>query len=190
MNALPVEKPRPMTVAEFMGWRGDGLGTRYELIAGEPVAQAFPSARHDAIVGNLTTAANIALRDRPPCMAVPGAGIARSLRHHNARGSDLAITCKPIVGTGLLVPTVVFEVLSPSNRADTLAKLPFYAGIDSIQEIVMVESERAGVTVYRRAAGTDWTDAPAETLEAGETLVLRSVDVSIPLADIYRLVPL
>lgn len=189
MNALPVEKPRPMTVAEFMGWRGDGLGTRYELIAGEPVAQASPSPEHATIAANIATAANNALRGRPPCRAQVEAGIAKSTRHHTVRNADVAITCQPPVRGDRLTPTVVFEVLSPSNRADTLAKLPFYAGIDSIQEIVMVESERAGVTVYRRAAGTDWTDAPAETLEAGETLVLRSVDVSIPLADIYRLVP-
>lgn len=116
---------QPMTVAEFRGWT-DGTDARYDLVAGEPVMQATAAPEHSLIQGNLTTLLNNALAGRPPCRVLPEAGISRSLRHHTQRTADVIVTCQPPVRGALIEPTVVIEIVSPSNRAETLAKLPFY----------------------------------------------------------------
>ena len=38
--------PSRMTVAEFLDWPGDGSGRRYELVDGEPRAEAPASTIH------------------------------------------------------------------------------------------------------------------------------------------------
>lgn len=178
-----------MTVAEFRDWT-DGTDTRYDLVAGEPVMQAAAAPEHSLIQGNLTTLLNNALAGRPPCRVLPEAGINRSLRHHTQRTADVVVTCQPPVRGALIEPTVVIEILSPSNRAETLAKLPFYGQFDGIAEIVLVESEQAGVRVHRRSAGPDWLDAPAEEFGPGDVLALRSIDVELRVDDVYRYVPM
>ena len=179
-----------MTVEQFRRWPGDGTDARYDLVDGEPVMQAAASPEHNAIQGNLVTLINNALRDRRPCRALPEARIARSPRHHNERTADVAVTCQPPVRGALIEPAVVIEILSPSNRAETLAKLPFYGGFACIREIVLVESERIGVRVYRREAGADWLDTPADQPGPGEMLMLHAIGVGIAVQDIYLDVPL
>ncbi|MFM2041683.1 MAG: hypothetical protein RLY86_259 [Pseudomonadota bacterium] len=189
MNALPVAKPRRMTVGEFLDWPGDGTDTRYDLIAGEPVAQAAPSRQHSEIQASLTGLLFTALRDRPPCRPLTEAGVFRSRRHFNYRTADLLVTCRPPNALDPVEPRIVFEILSPSNRRQTLANIGFYAAFDSVQEIVTVDSERVEILVYRRETGPDWSDTPAAVLGPGDRLVLHSIDVTLDLADIYRNVP-
>jgi len=189
MNALPVEKLSSMTVGQFLDWPGDGSDTRWELIAGTPVAQAAPSRQHSEIQATLTGLLFTALRDRPPCRPLTEAGMYKSRRHFNYRTADLLVTCRPPTDVGPIEPSVVFEILSPSNAADTLAKLPFYASFDSVQEIVVVDGTRPAVHVYRRGSGPDWDDIPAEILGPGDRLHLHSIDVAIDLVEIYRNVP-
>lgn len=187
MNALPVFKPQRMTVGEFLDWPGDGTDTRYELVGGEPVAQAACAPEHSTIQANLAGLLFNLLRDRSPCRPLTEGGIYKSKRHYNYRSADLFVTCTP-PGRGVKPdPIVVFEVLSPSNRGETLAKLLFYAEFETIREVVFVDSERVRVTVYRRG-GEEWTDFPAAVLGEGDTLQVAAVDIAIPVADIYRLV--
>lgn len=188
MNALPAAKPHRMTVGEFLDWPDDGSGSRWELVAGEPVAQAAPSRAHSEIQAALTGLLFLALRDRPPCRPLTEAGVYKSRRHFSFRTADVLVTCGRADDPGPVEPTVVFEVLSPSNRAETLAKIGFYASFDSVREIVTVDSEQPQVIVYRRN-GDDWADIPAEVLAAGDRLRLDSIDVTLDLADIYRNVP-
>lgn len=182
-------RPSPfLTVADFGRWAGDGTDARYDLINGEPVMQAAASPEHNAIQANVVTWLNTVLRGRPPCRALPEAGIARSARHHNQRTADVAVTCQPPVRGAPIEPIVVIEILSPSNRAETLAKLPFYGQFETIEEIVLIESERAGMRVYRRRDGPDWLDRPSE--ESAAEVVLLSIPTALIATEIYRNVPL
>jgi Uma2 family endonuclease len=84
-------------------------------------------------------------------------------------------------------PLLIVEVLSPSTeRDDVFIKLPAYQQIASLQEIVYVETERVGATVYRRAED-EWQDrvlsAPHDRLQ------LHSVGVDIELGRLYRGIP-
>jgi len=53
-----------MTVAEFLRWE-DGTDTRYELLAGQPVAMAPPAVAHGILALRLGARIDAALRSRP-----------------------------------------------------------------------------------------------------------------------------
>ncbi len=80
-------------------------------------------------------------------------------------------------------PLLIVEVLSPStDRDDVFIKLPAYQRIPSLQEILYVETERIGATVYRRA-GDVWQTI---NVASDARLQLETVGLDIPLANLYR----
>ena len=64
-------------------------------------------------------------------------------------------------------------------------KLPAYQRISSVQEVLYVETQHMGATVYRREDG-GW-----QTIFIGPTerLQLRTVGLDIPLAKLYQGIP-
>ena len=77
-------------------------------------------------------------------------------------------------------------MLSPStDRDDVFTKLPAYQRT-SLQEILYIESERVGATVYRRA-GANWQTV--ELVSGQARLQLKTIGLDMPLEDIYRGVP-
>jgi Uma2 family endonuclease len=84
----------------------------------------------------------------------------------------------------LLTPMVIVEVLSPSTEGyDRGLKFERYRRIASLQEYAMVAQDRVLVEHYlRRDDGWNYTayDAPEQSLH------LRSIDCTLPLAQIYR----
>ena len=80
-------------------------------------------------------------------------------------------------------PCIVVEVLSPSTEGtDRREKLLNYRKLDSLQEYVLVDSDRQRIEVYRREADGGWT---VDTLSGNEVLKLDSVAVTLPLAEVY-----
>jgi Uma2 family endonuclease len=105
----------------------------------------------------------------------------------NMRVPDLAVNCIPDEpGQRALPDTVlIFEILSPSNEAETCANVWAYASIPSVREILLVRSTQIGAELFRRQGDGNWPDAP-QTIEPDETLSLACVDLSVPLRDCYR----
>src|SRR5712691_1193906 len=85
---------KPMTVAEFLRWE-DGTDTRYELLAGVPVAMAPPAVAHGILAARLCAGIEAALQSRRSYMPNLKAGIARPDRDDTCYVADLAVTCKP-----------------------------------------------------------------------------------------------
>jgi len=84
-------------------------------------------------------------------------------------------------------PLLTVEILSPStDRDDVFVKLPAYQRIASLQEILYVETERIGATVYRRARD-EWQTIGLGTPDA--RLRLETVGLDIPLTTLYRGIP-
>ncbi len=80
-------------------------------------------------------------------------------------------------------PIILVEVLSPSTRAyDRGDKFRFYKQIASLQEYVIVESERAHVEVLQRV-GQRWDIEMYDGMDA--ELVLASLKLSVSLRQIY-----
>jgi Uma2 family endonuclease len=88
--------------------------------------------------------------------------------------------------TAIRSPGIVVEVLSSSTeKIDRTTKLKTYQACPSIQEIVLITQFIPHVEVYRRdeKVNTEWSRS---VYEEGEEVALQSVDVFIPIDEIYR----
>jgi Uma2 family endonuclease len=100
---------------------------------------------------------------------------------------DLMVTCsardrqEPLVQSA---PTVVVEVLSESTASyDQYQKFAAYRHLPSLREYVLVAQDEERVLVYRRGEGVEWILHP---YGPGETLHLPSLELHVPLADVYQ----
>ncbi len=88
------------------------------------------------------------------------------------------------VGTALLNPVLVVEVLSQSTaHKDLGVKLQRYREIPSLEHYLIIEQQRAYVELHSRVDGT-WAQRIFSDLD--ETLRLDSLGASLSLAQIYR----
>ena len=87
--------------------------------------------------------------------------------------------------TRLTNPTLIIEVLSESTeQIDQRRKFIWYSSLPSFREYVLIDSRSLTVLSYFRKATGDWTIQSLYKRE--QVLRLHSVDVDIPLAEIYR----
>ena len=176
---------KPMTLEEFLCW-DDGTETRYELIAGFPVAMAPPAEAHSMLAVYLVSKIEAMLSARRPCRALIEAGITRPDRADTYFVADIAATCAPVEPGRQATedPFLIVEILSPSTeRLDHRVKLPAYRQIETVQEIMLVASDDAYAEIHRRA-GPQWI---TEILRGRQALLsLASVPIEIPLSDLYE----
>jgi Uma2 family endonuclease len=176
---------KPMTLEEFLHW-DDGTDTRYELIAGFPVAMAPPAEAHSMLAVQLVRRIDAALSSRRPCRALIETGITRPDRADTYFVADIVATCAPVEPGRQVTedPFLIIEIQSPNTeRHDRRVKPPAYRQIESVQEILLVASDGVYAEVHRRA-GAQWL---TEILRGGEAmLALHSVPIEIRLADLYE----
>ena len=190
MTAAARKLPEPMTVEEFLAWRGgDGTGRVYELVEGEIRAQDHASDAHGTIQARVALMLGNHLdRTRPHCRVVTAPGVQPNIRANwNYRVPEIAVTCtpnRPDVRT-TPDPVLVVEVLSPSNRQDTWSNVHLIASLTSVEEILVLESERIGAHLLRRQPDGSWPANPVAIDAAGEVR-LTSLDMAFPLTDAYR----
>jgi Uma2 family endonuclease len=187
MPALAKLAPSRMTVAEFLDWPGDGSGRRFELVEGEPRAQDPASVTHgiiQATVGRIL--GNHVAGTRCKVVVAPGI-IPRVRAAMNFRVPDLAVNCVPDERgqRALPEPILIVEILSPSNEAETRENVWAYATIPSLREILLVRSTDIAAELLRREADGSWPEQPELIADDG-SLALASVDLRLPLADLYQ----
>ncbi len=82
-------------------------------------------------------------------------------------------------------PILIVEVTSPSTeRIDRSEKLLYYLQIPSLQEYVVIDQHKMNVEVHRRQANGGWLTYCFN--ESDDVVELTSVELFIPLPDIYR----
>lgn len=178
----------PMTVAEFLRWE-DGTDTRYELLAGEPVAMAPPAVAHGVLAVRLAARIDAALRARRPCIVQSEAGIVRPDRDDTCYIADLAVTGAPLQPGQQLIrdPLPIVEILSPGTVAhDRHTKVADYRRIASVQEILLLDSERVFAEILRRD-GERWLSEIAQGRDA--VLSLAAIDLAVPTDELYEGLP-
>ena len=170
------------TAEEFLrtDQREFGDAWRYELVDGRIVAHAAPSPAHARIVAALTGALTARMSGDDGCFPESGSGAApENQQQANARIPDVMIRCRGL-------PRVLFEVLSPSElkrwRERDRKRLD-EQDIAGVEEIIEIYQSEPAIHIYRRGSG-HWVFEPVGGLEA--VLGLRSVALTIPLAEIYR----
>lgn len=175
-----------MSVAQFLVW-DSGDPYRYELVDGEPHAMAPASSVHGYLQAELGRLINNHLRSRNlPCDAIANPGVIPNfLPEHNVRVPDLGVTRSPVrPGQAAIVdPVLLVEILSPSNQAKTWANVRAYTSIPSVQEILILRSDRVGAELLRRAPIGAWPDRTTPITDG--MLDLQSIDFRVALAELY-----
>lgn len=172
-----------MEVDEFLHWQLR-QEHRYELVAGIPLKMMTgASGMHDRIVTNIIVAFDKQLRGsrcRPTT-----ADIALRTRIRSVRRPDVMVTCDPPRGDvyEALEPRLAVEVLSKSNTGVPWdRKLKEYRRHESLDYILLVDSEIVAVTLYQRTA-TGWDDVDADALT--DVIELPKLKCRLALGEIY-----
>jgi len=175
------QQAKRMTLAAFLDWN-DGTDTRYELVDGQPVAMAPPSAAHSEIAAALVSA--LSRRLPAGCRSYVEAGIALPERDDAWYQADVAVSCTARLARErfLSAPVLVAEVLSPSTLAhDRGVKVTDYRNLPSVQDILLVSSTARWVEHWRRA-GAVWH---VLDLVGEATVRVEGLGVELPLAELY-----
>lgn len=171
-----------MTVDEFLATDPSAFGPawRYELVDGQPEAQAAPSPEHGAIVVNLGAALKARLGGGPCRVEAGSAVVPRSRGGDRVRIPDLTVRC---AGR----PTILFEVISPSDGHSQVRKAVRYddlKSVDGVLEIVEVVQDEPLCRIRRWRDEIDgWQMLELSGPESA--LPLAAVGIDIPFAEIY-----
>jgi Uma2 family endonuclease len=160
--------------------------TRHEFLGGTVYAMAGASEEHNAIAGNFFAALHSHLRGTP-CRVFM---VDMKVRLRIARDDvfyypDLMVACDARDTDRYFkrYPKVLIEVLSPdTERTDRREKFLSYAGIETLEEYVLVAQDRREVTVFRRRRQWD----PEILAQPEQALELASLDFTASLNLIYE----
>ena len=165
-------------------------GLKHEYVRGEVFAMAGGTFEHSALSTNLLAALKNRLRGRG-CRTLNSEQAVRSASHDTVRYPDASVTCGDLTFEPhkegkklyLLNPTVLFEVLSPSTEArDRGEKFAEYRSLASLQQYVLIASDRRLVETFTRAAGTAWT---YQAFSEGE-VPLDSLGIALAVEEVYE----
>jgi Uma2 family endonuclease len=128
--------------------------TKHEYVGGMVYAMAGARNRHNQIAVNALLEVGGQLRGRPcqPCNSDTKVRVRRGddVRFYYP---DAMVVCEPNDLDEVFQdrPVVIFEVISDSTaRTDREEKLRAYQSIPTLRVYAIIESERLGVTCYRR----------------------------------------
>ncbi len=177
--------PSFMTLEEFFEFE-EHSPIRHEFINGVVFAMIGPTLNHNRIVNNLAFAIRDQLK-RGPCEIFTSEVklIVRWATNNIVYSPDVVVDCRPDTRDPRWVqdPKLLVEVLSPSTQlVDRREKLQTYRLIDSVEEYVIVSQDEHRVVVYPRAER--WKPRIYAGLD--EAVELRSIDLTVPLIELYR----
>ncbi|MEM9691921.1 MAG: Uma2 family endonuclease [Myxococcota bacterium] len=146
---------RKLRTTEFIRWVAEQPDTtRYELVAGEPVAMAPERIEHARVKHRVARTLEDAIAvAQLPCEALPD-GVGLLIDEHTLYEPDAMVVCgQSLDPDGLAVSdaTIVVEVLSPSTRArDAGAKLEDYFRLESLRHYLLVKTDTRAVIHHGR----------------------------------------
>lgn len=173
-----------ISVEDYLATERDSPIKR-EYIDGDVYAMAGGSDNHNRIAGDLFASLLAKLRDSKcePFFGDIKLRVARSIYYY----PDVLVSCEenPEDPYFRNQPILIIEVTSPSTaRIDRSEKLLYYLQIASLQEYVIIDQDKMNVEVHRRQENGGWITFVFN--EDDDVVELTSVELSIPLPDIYR----
>jgi Uma2 family endonuclease len=158
---------------------------KHEFVDGNVYAMAGASNDHGRLVTELVTNLNVHLRSSD-CDTYSSDMRVR-VTEHVYYYPDVVVSCGGDIAHShtLHRPILIAEVISPSTeRTDRTEKLLYYLQLPSLKEYVIVDQRSMNVEVHRRQPNGGWTThyfgGPDDAVE------LTSVDLNIPLSELYR----
>ena len=174
-----------MSVEDYLALERNSVEARYEFIDGYVYMLAGGPADHSTISINVTSLLNNLLRGSP--CRVYNSDLKVRLSQRRYVYPDASVSCdqrdRGSIDT-VQFPRLIIEVLSTSTEAyDRGRKFAFYRACSSVQEYVLVDTQRQAVEVYRRKTDTLWTLHP---FGPGDQVELASLSLSFPIAALYE----
>ncbi len=173
-----------MTAAQYLVWESQ-QELRYEYINGEIVAMTGGTIAHNDIAINLLTillpkvrasGCRINMADVKLCVNEAG------LYYY----PDLMVSCHPQDSNArkfIQFPKLIVEVLSPGTAdKDRTDKFTDYQSISTLQEYLLISSEKISVECYRRGEGRMWLYYP---YTSGDSIDLESLGIRVAIEQLY-----
>lgn len=169
------------SVEEFLEL-DDGTDTRYELVRGELVAMAPPTASYSRLLARLGY--QLSRQLRRPCEPMALVGIWPDREQATFFLADIAVSCEPPSDTPWCEnPVLIAEIRSASTeRHDQVRKLVAYQGIPSVRDILLVDSLSARIDHFAREE-SGWRQTTHIGTAAFE---LTGLAATIDLGDLYE----
>ncbi len=174
-----------MTVEDYFELDRTSTETRYEYIDGYVRMPAGGTANHATIGVNVTSTLRRLLRGSP--CRVYNSDLRVRISETRYVYPDASVSCdERDRGQSDMVrsPRLIVEVLSPGTEAyDRGRKFAYYRERPTIQEYVLIDTQRQAVEVFRREKNSFWT---FHAFGPGDEVELVSVHVRVSVDDIYE----
>lgn len=177
-----------LTQEEYLAFERESE-VKHEYVAGEIIAMAGASRRHNLIQMDTGTTLNLQLRERD-CEIYPSDMRVKVGALNIYTYPDITVVCgdselEDAEQDTLLNPTVIIEFLSPSTeRYDRELKFHRYQLIRSLRDYLLIAQDRPAIEHYARSDDRRWSLSLHEGL--AERVTLRSIDCSLALTEVYR----
>lgn len=162
---------------------------KHEWYQGEVFAMSGAKVPHNSISGNLYLAIGNHLKRKSckPFTSDQGIYIEKNGLYTHP---DISIVCgktetRRNKNVYILNPSVIIEVLSPGTKNyDRGGKFELYRDIPSLQEYILIDSETIGVEIFTINEQGFWE--LKEYTNPDELLLIKTIDLGLPLSDIYE----
>jgi Uma2 family endonuclease len=176
--------PAPMSVEAYLAWEPQ-QETRYEYVHGEVLAMTGGTIPHNDIAINLLTILLSQVRAQGCRLNMADVKLqidASGLYYY----PDLIVSCdaRDLKAQNFIqFPKLIIEVLSPSTaHKDRGDKFTDYQRIPTLQEYLLINSEKISAECYRRGEGRMWLYYP---YTAGDAIALESLGISLAIEKLY-----
>lgn len=174
-----------VSVDEFLEF-DEKMAGRFEYVAGGIYEMECESRAHSRIVGNVGIALHAHFSKGRCAVYISGMKVRFEIgRKSFVYSPDVVAECSPknTPERWLEEARLIVEVLSPSTQVvDRREKRLNYPHIETLEEYVLISQGSPEVTIHRRVQG--WH--PVVLTAISETAELRSVQLDLPLRDIYE----
>jgi Uma2 family endonuclease len=188
--SFPAEQRR-FTIREYLELEEKAV-ERHEFHDGEILAMSGGTFRHGRILGSFFHKLYSRLEAKGShCFPMEGHVRVRIPTRNHYLYPDISVVCPPVEfdaddpkQTTIINPRIIIEVLSESTELyDRGGKFELYRQIATLQEYVLVSQTHPTVETYVREPKRSWVFTDYKGIDA--VAELRSIDISIPLAEIY-----
>ncbi len=174
-----------MSVEEYLILDRNSREARYEFVDGWAYLLAGGTANHSIIGVNVISTIHSLLSDSP--CHIYNSDLRVQLSETRYVYPDATVSCDEQdrgQADTIQHPRLAVEVLSPSTEAyDRGRKFGYYRDCPTMQEYVLVDTQRQAIEVYRRETDNLWTLHP---FGPDDEVELASLGIHFPIAAAYR----
>lgn len=175
------------TIAEYLELEEAAI-EKHEYYMGEILAMSGSKVPHNRISKNTLVSLGTKLSGKP-CEPFNSDQRIHIEKNTLFTYPDISIICGEVITLNndewnVLNPTVIFEILSPSTKNyDRGEKFKLYRDIPTLKEYILIDSSAVNIEAFYINEHCNWELKEHKAI--GETLQLKSVQISLELEEIY-----